>query len=165
MSKKLPKHEIIAASEGLVELNPHERKIFNLISSASARANYNDETPYVVLKYFRDAFECFSTWEKPELKEFTEFLKELKKRTWSQVLETSGKIGGKRGLAYTPYDISDIEADGIRDHFKEVRKEISDDINFFELRVNQNKLRVHGFRAKAAFFLVLLDREHRVFPE
>lgn len=26
------------------------------------------------------------------------------------------------------------------------------------------KLRVHGFRAKAAFLLFLLDREHRVWP-
>lgn len=33
-----------------------------------------------------------------------------------------------------------------------------------ELRVNQSKMRVHGIRANAAFYLVLLDREHRVWP-
>jgi hypothetical protein len=78
------------------------------------------------------------------------------------VIATGGKEG-KRGLAYTPYDIAQVDK-AIRDHFENVRKRISDDITFFELRVNQNKLRVHGFRANAAFFLVLLDREHRVWP-
>lgn len=47
---------------------------------------------------------------------------------------------------------------------EQVSKEISSDIPFFELHVDHNKLRVHGFRAGSAFFLVLLDHEHRVFP-
>jgi hypothetical protein len=75
----------------------------------------------------------------------------------------SGGKEGERGLAYTPYDIAHVDK-GIRDHFVTVRKRISDEITFFELRVNQSKLPVHGFRANAAFFLVLLDREHRVWP-
>ena len=41
---------------------------------------------------------------------------------------------------------------------------LSEDINFFELRVNQNKLRVHGFQSHSAFFLVMLDRNHEAFP-
>jgi hypothetical protein len=37
------------------------------------------------------------------------------------------------------------------------------DLTFFELRVTQ-QARVHGFRVKSAFFLVWLDREHRIYP-
>jgi hypothetical protein len=36
--------------------------------------------------------------------------------------------------------------------------------DFFELRVNQEKLRVHGFQSQSVFFLVALDREHAAFP-
>jgi hypothetical protein len=46
---------------------------------------------------------------------------------------------------------------------KKVRNSISPDIGFFELRVS-DKIRLHGFQSQSAFFLVMLDREHRVFP-
>ena len=93
---------------------------------------------------------------------FSGFVSNLRERTWRQVLETSGKGENKAGLGYTPYEISKTKS-GAEDHLKEVQKSIGEDITFFELRVTQ-KMRVHGFRAKAAFFLVLLDRGHKVFP-
>lgn len=46
---------------------------------------------------------------------------------------------------------------------EKVSRVLSEDIGFFELRISQ-KIRVHGFQAQTAFFLVLLDRGHRVFP-
>ena len=163
MSKRLPKFDIKRRLDDkvLVKLTPAEAKANSLLDDQSG-GSYDQESPYVSLKYFNDSFECFSHWEKDELKDFSDFLQQLRDRTWKDVLSTSGKTS-KRGLAYTPYDIAQV-SDGIRRCFDEVRKRISDDITFFELRVNQNKLRVHGFRSKAAFFLVLLDREHRVWP-
>lgn len=162
MVKKLPKEAVKAKIESQVKVTAVEAKVHSLIPSDTS-GSYDDETPFVVLKYFRNSFECFSDWEKDELKQFSGLIEELRKRTWRQVLATSSKEGGKRGLAYTTYDTSHVDRT-VREHFDEVRKHISDDIRFFELRVDQTKLRVHGFRSKAAFFLVLLDREHRVWP-
>lgn len=162
MAKKLPKEAIKAQIESQVKITPAEARVHSLIPS-DAGGSYDDHAPFVVLKYFRDSFECFSDWEKDELRQFSSFIEELRKRSWKQVLATSSKAVGKRGLAYTPYDINHVDK-AVRDHFEDVRKSISEDIRFFELRVDQGKLRVHGFRSKAAFFLVLLDREHRVWP-
>lgn len=161
MVKKLPKDKIQQQAQSINKLSPIEEKVLSLSNTMSGVSSDND-SPFVVLKYFRHTFECFSAWEKDELKSFSDFITSLRQRTWRQVLETSGKGENKAGLAYTPYDVSKVK-NGAEDHLKEVRKQIGDDITFFELRVNQ-KMRVHGFRAKAAFFLVLLDREHRVFP-
>jgi hypothetical protein len=161
MKKKLPKEKIDAKSEQVLQLSERDNAIFAIAQSSTVSAG-DQANPYVALKYFRDGYECFSDWEKNELKLFTELLKSLKERTWHQVLTTSGK-SNKHGLAYTPYDPA-TASDAAREHLVAVRKTISPDITFFELRVDQGKLRVHGFRAKSAFFLVLLDRQHRVFP-
>lgn len=161
MPKKLPREKIQQQAHGGKKLSDIEEKVFSLVSANNGGSSDNDN-PYVALKYFRESFECFSDWEKDELKSFSAFIGTLRQRTWRQVLETSGKTN-KTGLAYTPYDVATTKG-GAEDHLKEVRSQISPDINFFELRVDQ-KIRVHGFRSKAAFFLVLLDRQHRVFPQ
>jgi len=161
MAKTLPREKIRRHAQSISKLSPIEERVLSLSNTMSGNSADNDN-PFVALKYFRDAFECFSVWEKDELKTFSEFISSLRRRTWRQVLETSGKRENKVGLAYTPYDITTTK-NGAEEHLKVVREQIGDDITFFELRVSQ-KIRVHGFRAKAAFFLVLLDREHRVFP-
>lgn len=161
MAIKLPRAKIQQQAQAISKLSPIEARVFSLTNTLDGGSSDN-ESPFVALKYFRDSFECFSIWEKDELKCFSDFINSLRNRTWRQVLETSGKGGNKTGLGYTPYEISTVK-NAAQDHLREVRKQIGDDITFFELRVNV-KMRVHGFRAKAAFFLVLLDREHRVFP-
>jgi hypothetical protein len=161
MSKKLPKGQIEESAKAALQLSEHDNKIFAIAQSSGVQGGDN-ASPYIALKYFRDTYECFSHWEKAELKAFTDLINNLRQRTWQQVLQTSGKRD-KHGLAYTPYDPATV-ADSAKAHLDAVRNQISPDISFFELRVDQNKLRVHGFRARAAFFLVLLDREHRVFP-
>ncbi|MGO0789679.1 hypothetical protein EJD96_18185 [Herbaspirillum seropedicae] len=158
--KALPK-EKIKADAAAVKLSLGERKIFDLVS-ADADREITKKNPYVVLKYFQDSWECFSAWEKDELKQLSAFLRRLGSHTWQQVYETAGK-SGKHGLAYTKYELSHIKGSA-KEQLEKVKKLISEDIDFFELRVDQNKLRVHGFQSQAAFFLVLLDREHSVFP-
>ncbi|EHN66380.1 hypothetical protein [Comamonas testosteroni] len=158
---QLPREKIQAKAKATLQLSERDNQIFAIAESADVQGGDN-ANPYIALKYFRDAYECFSHWEKDELKAFTELINDLRNRTWKQVLQTSGKRD-KRGLAYTPYDPVKT-AEAAKTHLESVRDQISPDITFFELRVDQNKLRVHGFRARAAFFLVLLDREHRVFP-
>lgn len=159
--RKLPKDKIQKQAQSTGKLSSIEEKVFSLANTFSGGSSDNDN-PFVTLKYFKDSFECFSAWDKDDLKSFSGFVSDLRNRTWRQVLETSGKGENKTGLGYTPYQISQTK-NGAEDHLKGVQKSIGEDITFFELRVTQ-KLRVHGFRAKAAFFLVLLDRGHKVFP-
>ena len=163
MSRRLPKEKIQEqASRVPNRLSPIEEKVLSLSTTFQGGSADNDN-PFVNLKYYRENYECFSAWEKDELKSFSEFIVDLRMRTWRQVLETSGKGPNKTGLGYTPYEVSAVKG-AAESHLKDLRKAIGEDIAFFELRVTQ-KMRVHGFRMKAAFFLVLLDRGHQVFSQ
>ena len=103
------------------------------------------------------AFECFSSWSPSELKAFSDFLIKLKSAKWKDIYATGGKKGTKSGLGYTPHKNRSMLPNNPE------LKDISPDITFFELRVTQ-KARVHGFRVKSAFFLVWLDKNHRIYP-
>ena len=83
--KALPK-EKIKADAAAVKLSLGERKIFDLVS-ADADREITKKNPYVVLKYFQDSWECFSAWEKDELKQLSAFLRRLGSHTWQQVYE------------------------------------------------------------------------------
>ena len=159
--KKLIEQEL---NELSVRANKKEVKILGLVAEEiEANSKVPNMNPYVALKYFQSDWQCFSDWESQELKEFSSFLKILSRHTWQQVYETGGKIP-KHGLAYTKYEIDEVKSEAIKSRLQSVKQEISEDINFFELRVNQNKLRVHGFQSQSVFFLIILDRNHEAFP-
>ncbi len=161
LPKKLIKQEL---NELSVRANKKEVKILGLVSEEiEANAKVPNMNPYVALKYFKSDWQCFSDWESQELKAFSSFLEVLSRHTWQQVYNTGNKIP-KHGLAYTKYEIDEVKSEAIKSRLKSVEKEISEDINFFELRVNQDKLRVHGFQSQSAFFMVVLDRNHEAFP-
>ncbi len=163
--KRLPKHAIKnEASDLSVRANHKDVKIIGLIAKEiKENSTPLKLNPYVALKYFKSDWQCFSEWETQELKEFSSFIKTLQKHNWEQVYNTGSKIP-KHGLAYTKYEIKDVKSEAIKNKLASVKEEISEDINFFELRVNQNKLRVHGFQSQSVFFLVALDRKHEAFP-
>lgn len=163
--KRLPKDVVKnEISELSIRANAKEIKILGLVAKDikenSSALNLN---PYVALKYFKSDWQCFSDWGLQELKEFSSFLKSLQSHTWDQVYNTGSKIP-KHGLAYTKYEISEVKSQAIRQKLETVKNEISEEINFFELRVNQSKLRVHGFQSQSVFFLVALDKNHEAFP-
>lgn len=113
-----------------------------------------DSTVHIGLKYYDANHECFSKWEKPELKELSKFVKKLSNYTWNQVMQ---QAGSKNGFNYT-----------LHKDIKKLPKEpkalgLSEDTTFFELRVDGDK-RVHGFRSKSIFFLIWLDRNHQIYP-
>jgi len=114
------------------------------------------ESPFVVLKYYQADFECFSSWSSDELCAFSQFILKLKNSKWADIYKTGGQLGDKTGFGYTKHK----ERSKLPKHPE--LDNISQDIAFFELRVTQ-KARVHGFRVKDAFFLVWLDREHRIY--
>ncbi|MBD8144292.1 hypothetical protein [Pantoea agglomerans] len=140
-----------------------EKKIFDFpsIKRDGLREKIIDKKPYVILKYFQDDWECFSDWKKEELKQFSTFVKKLSNYTWGNIYETGGKVGNKTGFGYTKYHLSEMKSG--KETIKKVQSLIDPELAFFELRIN-DKLRVHGFQSQSAFFLVMLDREHRVFP-
>ncbi|WP_457097893.1 hypothetical protein [Lysobacter sp. P5_B9] len=109
----------------------------------------------MVLKYFDTAFECFSAWTADELRSFSGLITQLKSLTWEQLYKHNG-------LRPKEIDVKTV-TDGA-EALKRVRSALSPDISFLELRASRG-LRLHGFRVEDAFFLVLLDREHRVYRE
>jgi hypothetical protein len=114
--------------------------------------------PYIVLKYYRPDHQCFSEWTKPELKNLSSFIKKLGNATWQDITASGGN--NKSGFGYTRHK----NVNSLPHCCKSVRDIISEDIQFFELRVSR-KSRVHGFKVNEAFFLVLLDRNHAVYPQ
>lgn len=165
--KKIPKNKIQEeAKEKSASANLQgselERKIFDLpaYKKDGSRESVNGKNPYVVLKYFQDSWECFSAWTAEELRSFSKFLVTFSGHTWDSVYKSGGKGPNKGSLGYTPYDISTMNSG--KEILEKVRNLISPDIGFFELRVS-DKIRLHGFQSQSAFFLVMLDREHRVF--
>lgn len=102
------------------------------------------ENVSISLKYLNIACECFSNWEKEELKSFSNLIEKLKKQTQSQIKTNTKNCHAHKGSAK-------------QNRFS--KPTISDDIKFYSLRVN-NKARVHGFFIESVFFLVWLDRNH-----
>ena len=132
----------------VISLTKSEKSFFGLAEAT--------EQPYVVLKYYDPEFECFSSWNPTELKAFSHLMKKLKSVRWSEIYQSGGKLGDKTGLGYTKH--KDLSKLPYHPHLQ-----FNPDLTFFELRVTQ-QARVPGFRVKSAFFLVWLDREHRIYP-
>lgn len=154
MSKR---EETISKASGLdgvntVYLKPIEKKIF-------AFGDKDNQKAYIALKYYDKNYECFSRWTKNELKAFSRFAEKIAKHSWNQIEGQGGKKGSKTGFGCTKHKDNSV----INSHTN-MLENISEDITAIELRVNE-KARVHGFRLKSVFFLVLLDRKHRIYPE
>ncbi|MGB0560733.1 MAG: hypothetical protein ACPGVO_02880 [Spirulinaceae cyanobacterium] len=154
---KIPQDKI--QQEGRkVDLSPQEQNIFTLVNTeADAQQKYSEDYAYIVLKYFQGDWQCFSDWEKQELRQLTRFVRKISQQTWIQVYSS-------KGFKYTQYELSDVRNNGAKSCFESVLSQITGDVKFFELRVD-GEMRVHGFRCRSAFFLVLLDRNHEVFPD
>ncbi len=114
--------------------------------------------PFVVLKYFDSSHQCFSTWSKESLSSFTSFIDKLSKVTWNDIYKSApkGSNGKKTSFGYTVHKDKSVLPN------QTIVKKLSEDLTFFELRVSQ-EARVHGFRAKSAFFLIWLDQNHEVY--
>lgn len=116
----------------------------------------SDAKPYVNLKYYWPNHQCFSEWPKEKLRAFSDFCTKLGEMNWIQIFNSGGSLGKKTGFGYTKHDDPSV----LPSHPK--LDQISPEINWFELRVD-GESRVHGFRAKDAFFLVFLDKDHDVY--
>lgn len=111
-----------------------------------------DSPVYISLKYYDSGFECFSDWTSQELKSFSDLIKKLSKTTWDRIKRGTGGLGCKvhKERKHLPK--------------REILKSISPESTLVEMRVN-GTARIHGFIVKSSFFLVWLDREHKVYKD
>lgn len=135
----------------VASLTPFERKALGL-----AKCSLEEEEPHVNLKYYDSGFECFSDWEAVQLKAFSEFVRKLRENNWTGIYRSNGQVGHKTGIGYTPHKSAQLPNSPRLSN-------LSPEITFFEFRIT-GVARVHGFRVKEAFFLVWLDRHHRICP-
>ena len=152
-----PKVSALDEGKKSVRLTDTERKLLGISSQDD---DDDDVYAHVGLKYYNPSVECFSEWDKSELRGFSGFIQQVNGRTWAMIYKSAGRARDKlgNGLAYTPHKKPE-KLPG----YKELIGQINEDITFFELRVT-GEARVHGFRALSTFFLVCLDKDHRFHP-
>lgn len=110
----------------------------------------------ISIRFLRHEFECFSDWNKEEMKSFWLFIKKAHEYTWQNLKDQSCKGKNKNGLGFTSISVSKYP--------KKYRENFDPQSNLFELRVNQ-KARVHCFRDKSVCYIIVLDKDHKVFPQ
>jgi hypothetical protein len=104
-----------------------------------------DERVGINLRYFQKDYECFSSWTKDELKSFSNLVIKIALRTHDQITtatQTCHSHLGKKLKQKLPSDISP-------------------EVGLYELDVTA-KARMHGFFSHNTFYLIWLDREHRI---
>lgn len=151
-------HKVVQLQEATASKSElFNRRVFGLKDPVVRAASETraEGSPWIALKYLDTSHECFSAWGSDELRLFSGFIETLRQCSWEAVQRHNG-------LRLKTIDVETIACG--REALKRVQKKVSPDITFFELRVSRG-VRVHGFRVAEAFFLVLLDREHRLYPE
>lgn len=123
-------------------------KINNNVSAHSISIDANqtqndDDCVHVNLRYFQPKQECFSDWQIKELKQFSQWVKKMSDRA-----------------------VADVQGDTQLCHahvgkMKALPDEISRDAQIYSLKVT-GKARVHGFFFGNNFFLIWLDRNHKI---
>lgn len=108
---------------------------------------------FASLRFIQHEKQCFSEWNKQEMKLFWTFLNQLHDYTWGKMFSQS-RNDNKSGMGYTTIDKKKY---GNSDFLKS----IDPTVTFFELRVNQ-KIRVHCFRDKSICYIFLLDKHHNM---
>jgi len=142
MSKLLP-GEVAQKDRKAIYLSPIEADYLGFVET-------EDIPTQISLKYFDGSYECFSKWQQNDLKAFTRFISKLRDNTWQDIKRTAG-------LGYTEHNRQNLPR-------KQILTAISPETTMFELRVTQTA-RVHGFRIHSVFFLVWLDRNHKIYRE
>ena len=109
------------------------------------------KTLYLALKYYYRDFQCFSEWERDELRQFSSTSETVCQLTVTELFRHRGLVP----KSHRTEPKTAIPAN-LQQHLSQV--------TFTELRVTQ-KARIHGFIVDPIFFLVWLDRNHEVFPD
>lgn len=121
------------------------------------RRSTQHEKAVFSFEIFDASLECPSLWQGDEVKLLVSTFKKVSSMTWDQIVKTGGKSKGgkKKGLGYTVF--SDEESPIARP------SSISPDLPISEMRVTL-KARIFGARKDEKYFVICLDRNHRLCP-
>ncbi|EAQ35993.1 hypothetical protein NB311A_01435 [Nitrobacter sp. Nb-311A] len=148
MPSELEKTGIDQAAVSIEEPLPAEP----LISESDLAKHFVKQSVSISLKYYLRSCECFSEWQKGDLKKFSSAIDKIRGYDADQLQRTQSLCGIHKG-----------EPKYARFRRPET---ISDDIVFHEIKIDpSNKARAHGFFVEGVFFLVWLDRNHECFEE
>ncbi|MEM7058627.1 MAG: hypothetical protein AAF557_13630 [Pseudomonadota bacterium] len=110
---------------------------------AEAAWHTQDDKAGVSMRYYQKKHECLSSWTKREVKAFSNWVEKMCARSEPHITSTTKTCHAHKGET------------------KPLPDEISPDVTVYSLDVT-DKARVHGFFAGGQFFLVWLDREHKI---
>lgn len=112
-----------------------------IIRTKDLLGHFQEDRVSISLKYYKRSVECFSEWQRDDLKQFSLVNEKFGDRTFEQAKLLAHFHRGVPSKRF-------------------VRPEnISEDIDFYSVAVGK-KARVHGFFISSVFFLVWLDRNH-----
>lgn len=155
MSKGKNKHLI---KSSVPQYDPSNKKVTTYLNSDVSKLHSLEEDGdkahvFISLRFVEYQHQCFSDWDKKQMKAFWEFQEKAHNYTWEQVKAQATKdLSNKTGLGYTQLPPNTYPPSGIR-------QKLSPDTTFFELRVS-GEMRVHGFRSKSIFYICWLDKGH-----
>lgn len=108
------------------------------------------------ITYLHTQAECFSSWQKPELKKFSTFINKVNQKKINEL------SGGGLQLDNSGPDMGKKVRDYMRKNFSEhISPDIIDGIVVKHLRVDQ-EMRVHGYFEHNTFHIIRLDRGHKI---
>jgi hypothetical protein len=125
----------------------------NLTKLDAWKQTGNEANIFLSLRFIQYDFQCFSEWNKTEMKIFWHFQDDISNWTWQQIYNQSRK-SEKTGFGYTV-----IKKNKYPD--SEFLKQLSEDITLFEMRIDLTK-RIHGFRHESFFYACWLDKNHKI---
>lgn len=118
------------------------------VSADAVRHEIEFDTVAVNLRYYQASYQCFSKWQKTELKAFSSWCEKISNRTEAQITSTTQTCHAHINPSKRP----------------RLPSELSPDIQIYGLDVS-SKARAHGFFALGNFFLVWLDRDHKLLSK
>ena len=117
------------------------------IDASSGLEADQDFTIEVSMKYYQRKTECLSEWQKNELKALSGWLEKIRLKTVQQVKSNPNDCHAHAGGKFTKGFV--------------LPKEVSHERQLYGLKAS-GKARVHGFFVDQKFFVVWLDRNHRL---
>lgn len=99
---------------------------------------------------------CLSKCNQDEVRQYKDCVRKMTTMTWTQVRETSGKGPNKAGLAYTPYEDSDLKG-------AKRPPSVSQELRISAVRASQ-RMRLFGVRIGNAYSILWYDRNHEIVP-
>lgn len=128
------------------------RKI-DAAAGSTTRVSTDHLPPLFSMKYFDFGAECPSEWAGTDMRSLFSMFQKAGSLTWNDIKKTGGNPGSAVGLGFRVVENAPIK----------IPPGISQDESISEMRATK-KARVFGVRVDQTYYVIELDRGHRVFP-